>query len=419
MTSNLPTTEAKDAFPTDTDLTQALDILLDGSQGSNRNPTAVKQIHGNTDLEAIESWLKAKKRKSLNTLRSYRREAYRLLAWSVAFQQKPISSLSLDDVAAFHSWLVDPVVHPEWERRNWEIVRPKKVLNDDGTQAIDANGNPRVQYRFEESSIRLTIVILSGMFSWLIEAGYLAGNPFRLFDGGQASREIKEHAGDVIEHVLERPLWQWVIKQVDHYLTEETNPQRIRDLERDRFMLIFLYYTGLRRHELAKSTMDKLRFKDGGWELRVRGKGRTKDESVILLDPAVAALSRYRQVRELPDLPGAGEIGIPLLASNRGKKSITDNHMNTLLKRLFARLAIDANAIDHTWPEKLTNATAHWLRHTIATHNAEAGVPIQDTADQLRHRSIDTTRKIYTHAGKTEKRREGLARVLNNATDKD
>ena len=79
MTSNLPTTEAKDAFPTDTDLTQALDILLDGSQGSNRNPTAVKQIHGNTDLEAIESWLKAKKRKSLNTLRSYRREAYRLV----------------------------------------------------------------------------------------------------------------------------------------------------------------------------------------------------------------------------------------------------------------------------------------------------------------------------------------------------
>ena len=94
MTRNLPTTEAKDAFPTENDLTVALDILLDGSQGANRNPTAVKQITGNTDLEAIESWLKAKKRKSPNTLRSYRREAYRLLAWSVAFQQKPISSLS-------------------------------------------------------------------------------------------------------------------------------------------------------------------------------------------------------------------------------------------------------------------------------------------------------------------------------------
>ena len=223
----------------------------------------------------------------------------------------------------------------------------------------------------------------------------------------------------MVEHVLERSLWKWAVKQVDHYLNDESDPNKKRDLERDRFMLIFLYYTGLRRHELAKSTMDKLRFKDGGWELRVRGKGRTTVENVILVKGAVAALSRYRLARDMPALPGPDEKGIPLLAANRGKKSITDNYMNTLLKKLFARLADDAAAINPSWPEKLKNATAHWLRHTIATHNAESGVPLHVTADQLRHRSIDTTRNIYTHAGKSQKNRASLELVDTEARDED
>lgn len=414
MDANLTTISEKEFFPTDTDLTLALDDNLNGSRGTNRNLTAVKQIQGDTDLEAIESWLTAKKRKSPNTLRSYRREAYRLLAWSVSFLRKPLSSLNVDDVGQYHSWLQKPKTHPEWSRRGWEIIRPKKVLDKNGLPVLDDEGKPRTEYKFEDSSIRLTIVILSGMFSWLVEAGYLSGNPFKLFDGGQASREVKEQAATVIEHTLDRDLWEWAVQQMDVYIDGESDEKTRTELERTRFMMLFLYYTGLRRHELSRATMDKLRFKDGGWELRVLGKGRTTEESVVLLEPAVEALARYREVRGLPPLPGPGEEDEPLVASNRGSKSITDNYMNTLLKRTFDRLALDAVLIDHTWPEKLKNATAHWLRHTIATHNAEAGVPIQDTADQLRHRSIDTTRKIYIHAGKTGVRREGLSKVLRS-----
>lgn len=413
MTNNALISAPDLAFPKEGDFTRALDPTIDGSQGSNRNTSNVLQIPARSDIEAIDSWLKAKKRKSPNTLRSYRREAYRLLAWSVSFKQKPISSLNVDDVGDFHTWLLAPVVHPEWSTRGWEIIRGKKVLNEDGTTKYE-NNEPVLEYRFGDSSIRLTIIILSGMFSWLVEAGYLSGNPFKLFDGGQSSRETKENATSVNEHVLDRPLWEWLLAQVDTYLEGENDPVQRQSLERDRFILIFLYFTGLRRHELAKSTMDKLRFKGGGWELRIKGKGRTTEESVLLLEPAVEALCRYRTVRGLPPLPGQGEKGIPIVSSNRGPKSITDTHLNKILKRIFGRLAVDAADVDHTWPEKLNSATAHWLRHTIATHNAEAGVPLEDTAGQLRHRSIDTTRKIYTHAGKFEKRREGLEKVLKS-----
>ena len=89
--NNLPTRLGKDAFPSEQDLGRLLHNWLDGSQGSNRNRTAgvARQIEADTDMEAISAWLKAKSRKSPHTLRSYQREAYRLMAWSVAFKEKP------------------------------------------------------------------------------------------------------------------------------------------------------------------------------------------------------------------------------------------------------------------------------------------------------------------------------------------
>lgn len=398
VADNLPIAKGvRDNFPTDQDLTITLHAGLDGSDGANRNraPGAVQQIGANTDLEAIEVWLKAKKRKSPNTLRSYRREAYRLLAWAVAFKGKPISSLTVDDVADFHSWLLAPEIHPEWTRRNWVLIRGP----------------------LQEGSARLALVILSGMFRWLVEAGYLAGNPFRLFDDGSSSKEKAEESDAEIEHVFDKELWDWIVTRVDTYEPADPDSLEHRSFERVRFILIFLYWSGLRRHELVSVFMDKITFERGKWILRVKGKGRKKLEPVILLPPAISALRRYRISRGLPELPSASEKDVPLVAAHRGKKSVTDNYLNTLLKELFERLADDAVHVNVQWAKKLEAGTAHWLRHTLATHNAEAGVPMQDTADQLRHKSMDTTRRIYTHAKKLDRRADGLSKLLDYKAD--
>lgn len=398
VADNLPVAKAtRDNFPSDQDLTITLHAGLDGSDGANRNraPGAVQQIGANTDLEAIEVWLKAKQRKSPNTLRSYRREAYRLLAWAVAFKQKPISSLTVDDVADFHTWLQNPEIHPEWTRRGWELIRGP----------------------LKDGSARLALVILSGMFRWLVEAGYLAGNPFRLFDDGSSSKEKAEEAEAEIEHFFDKEVWDWVVSRVDTYQPADTESLEYRSFERARFILIFLYWSGLRRHELVSVFMDKITLERGKWVLRVKGKGRKKLEPVLLLPPAMNALRRYRLSRGLPDLPTAAETDVPLVAAHRGKKSVTDNYLNTLLKELFDRLAGDAAHVNVQWAKKLGAGTAHWLRHTLATHNAEAGVPMQDTADQLRHKSMDTTRRIYTHANKLDRRAEGLSKLLDYKSD--
>ena len=398
VADNLPIAKTvRDYFPTDHDLTITLHAGLDGSDGANRNrsPGAVLQINANTDLEAIEVWLKAKKRKSPNTLRSYRREAYRLLAWAVAFKGKPISSLTVDDVADFHSWLLAPEIHPEWNRRGWILIRGP----------------------LQDGSARLALVILSGMFRWLVEAGYLAGNPFRLFDDGSSSKEKAEEADAEVEHVFDKELWDWIVATVDTYQPADTECLEYRSFERARFILIFLYWSGLRRHELVSVFMDKINFERNKWILRVKGKGRKKLEPVVLLPPAMNALRRYRVSRGLTELPTAAEKDVPLVAAHRGKKSVTDNYLNTLLKGLFERLAQDALLVNEQWSKKLEAGTAHWLRHTLATHNAEAGVQMQDTADHLRHKSMDTTRRIYTHAKKLDKRADGLSKLLDYKSD--
>ena len=47
-------------------------------------------------------------------------------------------------------------------------------------------------------------------------------------------------------------------------------------------------------------------------------------------------------------------------------------------------------------PDTLLAASTHWLRHTAASHQLDAGVPLLVVSQNLRHSTIQTTRK-YLH----------------------
>lgn len=392
MSENL-SIKAKDNFPAEGELLVALSEALDGSEGTNRNrtPGVVKQIDADNDLEAIETWLKLKRRKSENTQRSYRKEAQRLLAWAIFYRSKPLSSINLDDILDFHKWLQHPTQHPELERRGWSLCK-KEGLSD--------------------SSRRQAMVILGGFFRWLCDAGYLSGNPFRLFDDGTDKKEKKEAEENKVLPAIEKPIWDWIFAHIDD-LRPTGDPQALKVFERSRFIVVFLYFTGLRRSELATATMGNTVLKRRHWVLKVHGKGRKLLEPVLLLPPAIDALSRYRQFRGLSPLPDHTDGDIPVVSSTNGKKKISDHYINTQIKNLFAKLASEAKKVDPSWEARLNEVTAHWFRHTLATHNAEAGVPMQATATQLRHKSLDTTRRVYTHVEQMDQQAKDLGKLLD------
>ena len=85
----------------------ALPQTLDGSEGSNRARGVVRQTAADTDVKAIRLWL-AEYVNSPHTLRSYRKEAVRLLFWATQAIGKPLSSLNREDLLAYEAFLANP-----------------------------------------------------------------------------------------------------------------------------------------------------------------------------------------------------------------------------------------------------------------------------------------------------------------------
>jgi hypothetical protein len=100
-------------YPIPLDGLSGLPETLDGSQGDNRLPKANCQIQASNDWQAIQCWL-AEFEDSPQTYRNYRKEAERLLLWSIKQRHKPISDLLREDFQAFQAFLVDPQPSAYW-----------------------------------------------------------------------------------------------------------------------------------------------------------------------------------------------------------------------------------------------------------------------------------------------------------------
>ena len=72
---------------------------FDGRNGTNRATGNRPQIAAQNDIDAIKAWL-ARFADTKTTFDNYRKEAERLLLWSTVQLQKPISSLTHEDLLA-------------------------------------------------------------------------------------------------------------------------------------------------------------------------------------------------------------------------------------------------------------------------------------------------------------------------------
>ena len=61
--------------------------------------------------------------------------------------------------------------------------------------------------------------------------------------------------------------------------------------------------------------------------------------------------------------------------------------------------------------EQLEAATAHWLRHTGATHDAQTR-PLKHLSEDLGHSKIATTDQIYIQTNIKERAKSGVKRKI-------
>lgn len=356
---------------------------IDGSTGSNRAQGGVRQIRADNDVDAIKAWL-ARFLDKQTTFDSYRKEAERLLLWSTLQLGKALSSLTHEDWLVYQMFLRDPKPVSRWvaaEGRKYPRTHP---------------GWRPFAGPLSASSQRQAAVILNTLFSWLVTAGYLAGNPLAL------SRERRRKTAPRVTRYLDDDMWHEVKMTVDA-LPRETPREREHYL-RLRWLVSLCYVCGLRISEITNNTMGgffRRRDRDGEerWWLEVLGKG-DKLRIVPATDELMVELARYRRELGYQPFPVPNESTPLLLPIGGNPRPMSRGGVHEIFKVLFAKTAdrLSNRGSEHApAAAHVAQASAHWLRHTAGSHMANNDVDLRHVRDNLGHESISTT-NTYLHS---------------------
>ena len=134
------------------------------------------------------------------------------------------------------------------------------------------------------ASQRQALIILNGMFTWLVDAGYLCGNPMALL------RQRGKHAAPRVTRYLSISLWDEV-KSFVGQLPQDTGLQRAY-AARCRWLTTLFYLQGMRLSEVATGKMGDFSRRLGAdgceqWWLDIVGKG--DKERIVPASPELVA----------------------------------------------------------------------------------------------------------------------------------
>lgn len=403
---------------------------LDGSNGSNCGDRSVTGV--TNDYDAIMLWLRQKDNK--NTYRAARKEAERLLLWSILEKGKALSSLTVQDCSEYLEFLNDlgRLHNDSWSKKykipfeSWVghrgTVRFTKSWKpfEKPAEAISKKLNLVLKRKdgvLTKASQRQAYIILNSMFKYFNDTQYCYFNPFKAMKKPSkgltsinADRSFTIHQWGLIINFLNN------MKKDSHYF-------------RIRFLLKFGYATGMRVSEIVAAKIgDLVQFnstKTGrkAYLIKVLGKGNVEREIVLSKD-TIQELNEYlasRQIHDIdqcePHIPLVGSIG-PTKENKYYKtrrdpnKSLSINRAHEILKAFFDSVAASIFNQSKSDALNIAKASAHWLRHTCGSHMGANKIDVQVIQLLFGHSSIQTT-SVYV---KTERERllEAVEHHSNN-----
>lgn len=340
-----------------------------------------KSIPADTDYEAIQAFL-SEYQDSPQTLRGYTKECERLLLWAILYLNKPMSSMSRDDFGEYIKFMGNP--DPIW--------CGKKISKK------SEHWKPFIG-PMSESAVKTSVASINSLLSWLVNAGYVTGNPLGLI------RKKKNKNDNItvykkVERFLDDDMWAALLYCVET-LPIDTDADKYHQ-ERMRFILTVFLLLGARISELANIKMNDFKKNVGGWFWDVNGKG-DKNANVAMPKDMVDALMRWRKYlglsalpkynEDIPAIPFVNKFNKPLF----DKEGIKPRRINQILKAFFEKAAVELSiGGQEDKAEKIKNASAHWLRHTSITQKVNAGIDRHTVQVEARHSDARTT-DMYTH----------------------
>ncbi|SFM91967.1 site-specific integrase [Variovorax sp. OV329] len=358
---------------------------LDGRAGRFRGPPERCLLIAGNDHEAIGAWLASKRPapdgKDLSaTQRSYRKEAERLLLWSVLERKKALSSLTVEDALAFRHFLADP---------------PASWCGPRHTQRWSPLWRP-LEGPLSPAALRQSMGILRGLFGFLVSQGYLVGNPLAAVAPAPLPQRPLGSA-----RTLSFAQWD----HIESLLKAHGDTEHRRRLRRG---MRWLYATGLRLAEITQAKCEDLeqtevrgdrRSAEAGWLLHVVGKsGRTRQVPVPteLVDEFGDELARHGFARHVQ---AESNREIEILARFTPPRPVAWS-ASGLYQAMKTFLAKAAEGLEGRDADRFRKASVHWIRHTHGSHalqgrEGHSPVPLQVMQNNLGHVSIGTTSQYF------------------------
>ncbi len=337
-------------------------------------------IDAKTDAEAISAFLQ-EYRESPNTLRSYAKEIERLLLWCIHIGKVNVSGLRRNHLLAYQEFLKNPSPSSDW-------CGPKVPR-----ECKDGNINP--QWRpfcsgLTNTSIRKSIKIIDSFFNYLTQTQYLIGNPMAI-----DKRRKKRHAHErrIVDRYLELDEIHAVLEALDDYPVKEAIDAF--QIIRARYIILLLFYTGLRIFESSSHTMGDFLQREKNWFLRILGKGR-KLREIPIPDELMTALAEFRLTVGLKSPQPNFKETTPLIPMQNLKQPISARRIDQILRFAFTLGATRLEASNPNKASKLMAASAHWLRHSYVTYLLNKGAPLKVVQENAGHSDISTT-MLYRH----------------------
>jgi site-specific recombinase XerD len=172
-----------------------------------------------------------------------------------------------------------------------------------------------------------------------------------------------------LAHLPPRLAWEDIQRAID--AIDVTTPSGMRD----RAIMLVLATTGLRNKELRALELQDIRWRTA--EVLVRRTKGKRDRVVPLLNEAGAALANYILHAR------------PKVGSSRVFLSFAPPPRPFKVAASISRIV--RSRLEQAGIELPVAAGAHLLRHSLATQLVRRRRPINEVADLLGHRSIDTT----------------------------
>lgn len=276
-------------------------------------------IEAANDGEAISAFLSEYK-DSPETLRSYVKEIERLLLWCIHVADITISGLRREHLLKYQQFLKHPSPKKHWCGPNVGRETKEGLLNSAWRPFVKG---------LSPSSINTAMKIIGSFFNYLVQTHYLIGNPLAL-----ERRKKNRQAGRA--RVVDRYLELDEIHATLDALSDLsfTDDQQKFQITRARYIILLLFFTGMRISEAANHRMGHFLQRENNWFLRVTGKGK-KIREIPVPDDLLAALAEFRLAIGLPSAEPKFRERAPLIPMQNLKQPISARRIDQILRGDF------------------------------------------------------------------------------------